>query len=205
MVEVLEPLEPPPLLVHTRPVLELDDEKLFQLCQINPEVRIERTAEGDLIFMTPEGGSSGCGNFVITGVLLQWARKDRTGKGFGSATGFTLPNGAMRSPDLAWVRKSRLQQLTPADWKRFLPLCPDFVVELRSPSDSLRALKAKMQEYVENGAQLGWLIDPAIKAVHIYRPDRAPEILADPAELSGESVLKGFTLKLEELWNEMEL
>jgi Uma2 family endonuclease len=129
---------------------------------------------------------------------------DGTGEVFDSSGGFLLPNGAMRAPDISWVRRERVNALTQEQWERFPPLCPDFVLELRSSTDALRVLKAKMEEYVSNGARLGWLIDPKAKQVHVYRPDAAPEILDNPAVLNGDPVLPGFVLSLSELWAAME-
>jgi Uma2 family endonuclease len=182
----------------------MDDEQLFQFCQINRDLQIERTADGDIIIMAPEGGSSGHGSGKLTQVFGIWAERDGTGQIFGSSTGFTLPNHAMRSPDVAWVRNERVDALTDEEWQKFLPLCPDFVLELRSPSDSLRTLQLKMEEYCQNGAQLGWLLDPVSKSVHIYRPDTAPQILENSATLSGEPLLRGFVLDLQKIWAAME-
>ena len=133
-----------------------------------------------------------------------WAESDGTGQVFGSSTGFTLPNGATRSPDVAWVRNDRLDALTEEEWQKFLPLCPDFVLELRSPSDAMGALQKKMEEYRENGAQLGWLLDPVSKRVHVYRPGAAVEVLDNPASVAGEPVLRGFVLDVLQIWAVME-
>src|SRR6184192_2064785 len=162
------PLLEEPVVVHTRPAIEMDDEQFFQFCQLNRDLQIERSAEGDILIMTPEGGSSGIGSGRLTATFVVWAERDGTGEAFGSSTGFILPNGATRSPDVAWVRNERLEDLTDEQWQRFLPLCPDFVLELSSPSDSMGALHKKKEEYRENGAQLGWLLDPTSKQVHIY-------------------------------------
>lgn len=197
-------VEPERIVVHTLPAIEMDDEQLFQFCQINRDLQIERNADGDVIIMAPEGGSSAHGSGTLTTIFGIWARGDGTGRIFGSSGGFILPNRAMRSPDVAWVRNERLDALTDKEWQKFLPLCPDFVLELRSPSDSLRALQSKMEEYCQNGAQLGWLLDPVSKNVHIYRPDAAPGTLGNPAILSGEPLLRGFTLDLQEIWAAME-
>src|SRR5438876_2394190 len=170
-------IEQEPLVVHTRPVIEMDEEQFFQFCQLNRDLQIERTAEGDIIIMAPEAGSSGRGSSKLNAVFEQWAERDGAGEVFGSSTGFTLPNGATRSPDVAWVRNDRLDALTEEEWQKFLPLCPDFVLELRSPSDAMGALQKKMEEYRENGAQLGWLLDPMSKGVHVYRPGAAVEVL----------------------------
>lgn len=197
-------IEPERIVVHTLPAIEMDDEQLFQFCQINRDLQIERNADGDVIIIAPEGGSSAHGSGILTTIFGIWARRDGTGRIFGSSGGFILPNRAMRSPDVAWVRNQRLDALTDKEWQKFLPLCPDFVLELRSPSDSLRALQSKMEEYCQNGAQLGWLLDLVSKNVHIYRPDSAPGILENPATISGEPILRGFTLDLQEIWAAME-
>lgn len=148
------------VVLHFGPVLQrISDDEFFEFCQLNPEWRIELTSEGDLIIMPPTGGLTGQRNFALTRVFGNWVEQDGTGVGFDSSTGFTLPNGAKRSPDLAWVRRERWEALTPAEQAVFPPLCPDFVAELRSRSDSSKALQAKMEEYIENGAQLGWLFD----------------------------------------------
>jgi len=192
------------MVVHTGEVIQLDDDKLFRFCQINRDLQIERTSDGDIIIMAPEGGSSGHGSGKLTQIFGIWAECDGRGEVFGSSTGFTLPNHAMRSPDVAWVRNERLDPLTDEEWQKFLPLCPDFVLELRSPSDSLRNLQRKMEEYCANGAELGWLLDPINKSVHIYRPDAATEILENPATVSGEPLLRGFVLDLQKIWAAME-
>jgi Uma2 family endonuclease len=197
-------IEPERMVVHTGEVIQMDDEQLFQFCQINRDLQIERNADGDIIIMAPEGGSSAHGSGILTTVFGIWSRSDGTGRIFGSSGGFILPNHAMRSPDVAWIRNERLDALTDKEWKKFLPLCPDFVLELRSPSDSLRALQRKMEEYCQNGAQLAWLLDPEAKSVHIYRPDAAPQILENPITVSGEPLLSGFVLDLEEIWAAME-
>ena len=193
-----------PLIVHTRPVIDMDDEQFFQFCQLNRDLRIERTAEGDIIIMAPEAGSCGRGGSELVFLFEQWARRDGSGQVFASSTGFNLPNGATRSPDVAWVRNERLETLSEQEWEKLLPLCPDFVLELRSPSDTLRRVERKMEEYCQNGAQLGWLLDPVSKKVHIYRRDAAPEILDNPAIVSGEPLLRGFTLDLQKIWAAME-
>src|SRR5437868_15508769 len=170
-----------PLVLHFQPVLKkLSEEEFFEFCHANSEWRIERTAEGDLINMPPTGGKTGIRNFKLIGQFFIWVEADGTGKGFDSSTIFSLPNGAQRSPDLAWVRNERWNRLTKKQREKFPPLCPDFVVELRSPSDSLRYLKSKMREYIENGVQLGWLIDPFEKKVYVYRPKSAVEALDNP-------------------------
>jgi Uma2 family endonuclease len=167
----------------------------------NRDLRLERTATGELIVNPPTGGESGQRNFSITGQLARWYEEhEDLGEGFDSSTGFRLPNGADRSPDAAWVSRDRWEALTPQQRKGFVPLCPDFVVELRSESDSLPKLQAKMGEYIDNGAKLGWLIDPQNRQVEIYRADREVEVLENPTELSGEDVLPGFLLNLRRVW-----
>jgi Uma2 family endonuclease len=187
-------------LLRTRPAFDMTPDEFFNFCQINNENRIERSADGDLIVMAPTGGSTGSGNFELAMAFASAAEARETGRFFDSSTGFDLPNGATRSPDLSWVPNERLNLLTDAEWKRFLPLCPDFVLELRSPSDELAPLVAKMVEYLENGTRLGWLIDPANRGVIIYRPGAEPEILETPATVSGGEVLPGFELELAPLW-----
>lgn len=204
MAEVIELTERDPLVVHTAPVVKMDDEQFFRFCRLNPDLRIERTAQGDLIIMPPAGASSGRWNAKLTFLFEAWASRDGTGQIFDSSTGFNLPNGATRSPDVSWVRNECLDDLDDEEWEKFLPLCPDFVLELRSPSDSLRAVKQKMEDYMQNGARLGWLLDAPRKQVHVYRPNQPPQVLEDPAKLSGGSVLKGFVLVLDQVWGAME-
>ena len=188
------------LLLHLRSSVNLTDNQLFELCVANRELRIERTAEGDLIIMPPTGGETSWRNSKINFALVNWARQDDIGVVFDSSGGFILPNGAMRSPDAAWVRRSRLEKLTPEQKRKFIPLCPDFVVEIRSPTDSLRALQAKMQEYIANGAALGWLIDPITQRVFIYRPGKPVETQAQPATITGDPVLPGFVFDVARVW-----
>jgi Uma2 family endonuclease len=188
-----------PLILHTPPGWRADD-AFFDLCRRNAELRIEQTAEGDLIIMPPAGGETGYRNAEIIAQLGNWAKRDGAGVAFDSSTGFLLPNGAKRSPDAAWVTRSRLATLTPAQKQQFLPLCPDFVAELRSPTDRLPDLQAKMAEYQANGARLGWLIDPAERTVHVYRPAVAVEILAAPGRITADPELPGFVLELQEIW-----
>ncbi len=179
---------------------KLDDADFYELCQANQDLRIERTSDGDIIIMPPTGGETGGRNFDLIVFFGSWAKADGTGKGFDSSTVFSLPNGAKRSPDLAWVKLSRWNALTAEQRRGFPPLCPDFVIELRSHTDSLSALQDKMQEYVANGAQLGWLIDPMGKKVYVYRPQTEVECLENPTSISGGALLEGFTLDLTEVW-----
>ncbi len=184
------------LTLNLDPIAHLTDEQFYQLCQANQDVRFERTAEGHLIVMPPTGWDTGERNLDIEGQLWLWNRQAKLGKAFNSSTGFILANGAARSPDAAWVERDRIEAINP-DPEKFLPLAPDFVVELRSVTVSLRPLQQKMQEYSENGVCLGWLIDPKERKVEIYRPGYAVEVLESPTSLSGEDVLPGFTLDLE--------
>ena len=190
-----------PVVVHFEPSkLRMNDEEFYKFCKLNPELRIERTSEGDLIVMAPTGGKTGRQNFILIGAMAQWVKSDRSGQGFDSSTVFSLPNGAKRSPDLSWVRNERWNKLTADEQEQFPPICPDFVIELRSRTDSIKDLEAKMEEYIANGAQLGWLIDPLERRVHIYRPAAEPDVLDDPKNVSGEPLLKGFVLDVRELW-----
>jgi Uma2 family endonuclease len=200
MIKVQPPTERPALVLHLRPVIEMTREQFFEFCQLNRDVRIERTAEGDLVIMPPTGGETGARNARLIAQVTQWAEQDGSGVVFDSSTGFDLPNGATRSPDVAWVKRSRLAELTPEQKQRFLPLCPDFIIELRSPSEPLSILQEKMEEYLANGAQLGWLIDPVERRVYLYRPDAPVERLDNPTRLSGDPVLPGFVLDLEAVW-----
>ncbi|MFB2879900.1 Uma2 family endonuclease [Floridanema aerugineum] len=176
--------------------IDLTDEQYFQMCQKNRDLRFERTAEGVLLIMPPTGGETSNRNGRLNQQLFNWSDTNELGIAFDSNGGFKLPNGADRSPDAAWVKIDRWNALTPEQREKFIPLCPDFVVELRSPSDSLTELREKMQEYIENGARLGWLIDRKNKRVEIYRPNQEVEIMENPVTLSGEDVLPGFVLNL---------
>lgn len=200
MTEAEIRVENPPVVLRMRPALEMDEDQFFEFCRLNEGWRIERSAEGDLEVMVPTGGETSDRNAEITTQLRLWARRDGTGVGFDSNGGFVLPNGAMRSPDASWVRRERLTNLTARQKQRFLPLCPDFVVELRSPSDPLPPIEAKMREYVENGARLGWLVDPVEHVAHVYRLGELVQILERPDSLSGDPILPGFTLDLEPIW-----
>lgn len=191
-----------PLVLRFSPTLQkMSDHEFFEFCQLNRDWRIERTSRGDVVIMPPTGGETGRRNFALTTAFGSWAEKDGSGVGFDSSTGFTLPNGAKRSPDLAWVRRSRWEKLTEGEKEEFPPLCPDFAVELRSRSDRLDRLQEKMGEYVANGALLGWLIDPGEKKVYIYRPQAEVRCLEDPESISGEPVLPGFVLEVRRLWS----
>ena len=178
----------------------MTEEEFFGFCQFNRKLRIERTSEGEVIVMPPAGGETGRRNAKASARLTDWAEADGTGVAFDSSTGFVLPNGAERSPDLAWVRRDRWDALTQDQRERFPPLCPDFVGEIRSRSDRLATLQAKMREYVDHGAELGWLIDPLERKVYVYRPGEPVVCLDDPDSMSGDPVLPGFTLDVRQLF-----
>jgi len=176
--------------------VDLTDEQFFHLCQQNSDFQFERTATGTLIIMPPTGGNTSRHNVKITTQLDLWNSETDLGEVFDSNGGFKLPNGAERAPDAAWLQRDRWDALAPEAQERFVSLCPDFVIELPSPSDSLEKTQAKMQEYLENGARLGWLLDRRNQRVEIYRPGRAVEVLVAPKTLPGEDVLPGFVLDL---------
>ena len=189
----------PPFKLNVQ-AIKLTGEQFARLCQQNPDFRIELTAQQELVIMPPTGSRTGRRNSRLTRYLDLWAEAEGSGIAFDSSTMFTLPNGAIRSPDASWVRKERWDALTEDQQEGFAPLCPDFVVELRSRTDRLSDLHDKMQEYIDNGARLGWLIDPLDKRVYVYRPGQQLETLDDPATLSGDPVLPGFVLPVRELW-----
>ncbi|MBH8565997.1 Uma2 family endonuclease [Nostoc sp. CENA67] len=188
------------LTVNLKPVLELTDEQFFKLCQANQDLKFERTATGELIIMPPTGGETGNRNGRLTQQLMNWTDTDGTGIAFDSSTCFKLPNGADRSPDAAWIKLERWNTLTEEEKEKFPPICPDFVIELLSPSDSLKATQEKMKEYLDNGVSLGFLINRKSRQVEIYRQGKEVEVLESPATLSGEDVLNGFVLQLEKIW-----
>ncbi len=192
--------EPFGVVLRLRPVIELSGEQLLELSSLNDDLRLELTAEGELIVMTPAGGESSRRNLELTVQLGIWTRRDGTGVAFDSSGGFVLPNGAIRSPGASWVERSRYEALTPEQREKYLPLCPEFVIELRSPSDRLGALQEKMVEYVENGTRLGLLLDPARRRVYVYKPGEPVRELVDPEEVSADPILPGFVLKPREVW-----
>jgi Uma2 family endonuclease len=200
MTKVAALIEITPLVLQMSPVIEMTDDQFFEFCQLNRDLRIERTTKGELIIMSPTGSETGNRNFDFIVQLGIWARQDGTGIGFDSSAGFTLPNGATRSPDAAWIKLERWNALLPEQRVKFAPICPDFVVELRSPSDNLQPLKDKLQEYIANGASLGWLIDRKNRKVYLYRPQQEVECLDNPSTLSGDPVLSGFVLDLSKIW-----
>lgn len=180
-------------------IIEFTNEQFFQLCQNHPDYQFERTVKGELIIMPPTGGETGKRNFELAVQLGIWNKQNKLGVAFDSSTGFTLPNGADRSPDAAWIEQERWDNLTVEQKEKFIPLCPDFVVELRSKSDGLNKLQEKMQEYLDNGVKLGWLIDRKNQQVEIYRPNQTLEIIKNPTNLSGENILPGFVLDLSDI------
>ena len=188
--------------VNLRPTLELTDEQFELICRNNRDLRFERTATGELVIMAPTGGETGNYNLNLGSQVFVWDIPQITGKAFDSSTAFKLPNGATRSPDVSWVSLERWQALSKEQQRKFVPLCPDFVIELRSPSDELHDLQQKMQEYLDNGLRLGWLIDPDTQQVEIYRPGQPVEVLQNPKTLSGESVLPGFVLDLSSIFTD---
>ncbi|MEC4814487.1 MAG: Uma2 family endonuclease [Scytonema sp. PMC 1069.18] len=188
------------LKLNLNPVIHLTDEQFYQLCQANENLRFERTATGELIIMPPTGGETGNRNAGLTAQLWVWNEQNKLGIVFDSSTGFKLPNGADRSPDAAWVKLERWDALTQEEKEKFPPICPDFVIELLSPSDSLTVAQEKMKEYLDNGVKLGWLINRKSRQVEIYRLGRDVEVLEFPTRLSGEDVLPGFVLNFESIW-----
>ena len=192
-----------PFVIQFKPLAYMDDEQFAKFCALNDALCIERTAKGEIILMPPTHGYTGNTNAKINTRLGIWSERNDTGDYYDSSTGFKLPNGALRSPDVAWISNERFEALSSEERRGFLPLCPDFVIELRSSSDSLTMLQEKMREYIDNGARLGWLIDPVSspKRVHIYRPNTETQILDEPDELSGEPELPGFTLDLSRIWD----
>ncbi|MBK1718958.1 Uma2 family endonuclease [Thiocystis violacea] len=182
------------------PALGHDDEQLFAICQANRELRIERNADGDLEIMSPTGAETGVRNAGLTSDMVAWARTDGRGLIFDSSTGFLLPNGAMRSPDVAWVLRAHLATLNPEQKRRFLPLVPDLVIELASPSDQPATLRTKMAEWRDNGVPLGWLILPDERQVWCYRIGADPICLDDPQTLSDADHLPGLSLPLAPIW-----
>lgn len=186
--------------VILRPSRPLRDDELLEFCAANDPLRIERNPAGELIVMTPAGGKTGNAELYIARELDLWVEHQRRGIAFNSNTGFSLPDGSVRAPDTAWLSTEKWSSLTPEQQGRFIPFCPEFVVELRSPSDSLTELEQKMSDWMANGAQLAWLIDPQRKLAAIYRPGQEPETLLQPELLHGEGPIAGFTLKMQRLW-----
>ena len=188
------------LTVNLDSVMKMTDDQFFKLCQANRDLRFERNANGELIIMPPTGGETGNKNARITQQVMNWTDADGTGIAFDSSTCFKLPNGADRSPDASWIKLERWDALTDEEKQKFPPICPDFVIELLSPSDSLKTTQEKMKEYIDNGVRLGILINRKSRQVEIYRPGKEVEVLDFPATVSGEDVLKGFVLNLGMIW-----
>ncbi|HLP89306.1 MAG TPA: Uma2 family endonuclease [Nostocaceae cyanobacterium] len=188
------------LTLQLPPHLQFTDDEFLQIVATNKDLRLELSAEGELILMPPTGGETGDRNLELEGQIWFWKRQTKLGKAFDSSTGFKLPNGAIRSPDVSWIPIEKWNALTPEQRKKFLPIAPDFVIELLSETDDLEDLRAKMREYINNGVRLGWLINPKNQQVEIYRPHQEPEILQSPQTLSGEDVLPGFVLDLEPIF-----
>lgn len=183
------------------PAIELSDDAFYELCQTNRDLRFERTAQGELIIMPPVGGEGSSREADAIAQLWTWNKQVKLGVVFSSSGGFKLPNGADRSPDAAWITQTRWDALTPEQRRKFPPIAPDFVIELRSETDDLKTLQAKMQEYMENGVRLGWLLNPEDQQVEIYQPGQAVEVLSSPNRLSGEPLLPGFVLELSEIFD----
>ena len=188
------------LTISLESVIDLTDEQFYQFCRKNSDLRIERNAQGDITIMAPEGSETGMRSASITVDLGIWNRKTKLGFTFGSSTGFKLPNGSDRSPDASWILKERWESLTTEQQAKFAPICPDFVIELMSPSDNLKVTQAKMQEYQDNGTRLGWLINRKDREVEVYRIGKLKEVLQNPCSLFGEEVLPDFVLSLAEIW-----
>lgn len=193
LIEVLEPA------VLRMP--ELSDDAFFEFCTSNEEYRIERTAEGRVVIMSGTGGETGSRNASIAGQLWLWTKQNGLGASFDSSTMFRLPNSAMRSPDAAWISKSKLSRLTPEQKKKFLPITPEFVIELTSPSDRLPQVEEKMHEWMSNGVQLGWLIDPEKRQARVFRAGSSePQVFDNPASIEGDGPVTGFRLDLQDIW-----
>jgi Uma2 family endonuclease len=200
MTTLLIQTELTPLTVNFPAIAVMTDEQFYEFCLANRDLRIERTAKGEVVIMPPAFSDTGNRNFNIAAQLGVWTEQNGTGIGFDSSTGFTLPNGATRSPDASWIKLDRWNALTDAEKASFAPICPDFVIELRSSSDALARLQDKMQEYIANGTTLGWLIDRKNRTVQIYRPNQEPEILNQPETVSGDPELPGFMLRMAKIW-----
>ncbi|MBP0018047.1 MAG: Uma2 family endonuclease [Cyanobacteria bacterium SBLK] len=190
------------IVLNLKPFFEFSHDQFYELCQNHRDLRFERTARGELIIMPLLGGESGKREADLITLLGIWNMRSRLGRVFSSSTGFILPNGATRSPDVAWVVLERWEYLTREQRQKFVPLCPDFLIELRSESDSLAPVQRKMEEYIENGLRLGWLIDPRNRQVEIYRENREKEVLENCDRLAGEDILSGFILDLSVIWEE---
>jgi Uma2 family endonuclease len=189
-----------PLVLNMPSTVRMDADQFYTFCQANPDLWMERTAKGQIVISPSRDGMTSHRNARLVSSLGRWANQDGTGVVFECSGTFALPNQAIRSPDASWVRRSRLAGLTAEQKKKFLPLCPDFVIELRSPSDHLSDLKKKMEAYIANGTELGWLINPKRREVFVYRPNQAALHLKNPDTVSGDPVLPGFILDLRQIW-----
>lgn len=179
----------------------MSDEELMRFCAANDFLRVERDANGEILVMTPAGNRTGKINAAIIVALGSWAERDGLGYAFDSNTGFSLPDGSMRSPDAAWVRKTRWDALSAQDQERFSHICPEFIIELRSPSDNLTELQTKMEQWIANGVEVAWLIDPIEQAVSIYRPGDSPEVHHHPTSVQGSGVVAGLELVMAKIWD----
>ena len=193
----LSEIELPVRLSFERP---MTDDELMRFCAVNDVLRVEREPNGEILVMTPANSKTSKMNMRISRLLDQWAEEDGRGVAFDSSGGFILPDGSMRNPDAAWIERSRWEGLTDAQQSSFAPVCPDFVIELCSPSDKLPAAQAKMEQWIANGAEIGWLIDPIDKAVTIYRPGAEPEHHANPTSVQGTGPIAGFELVMARVW-----
>jgi Uma2 family endonuclease len=200
MTTLLIQTEQIPMTVNFPFVQQMTTAEFYEFCLANRDLRIERTTLGEVVIMAPAFSDTGNRNFKVALQLGNWAEEDGTGESFDSSAGFTLLNGATRSPDASWIRSERWNALTEEQKASFAPICPDFVIELRSSSDRLSTLQDKMQEYIDNGVSLGFLIDRKNRTVHIYRPDRTPQILENPEVIEGSPELPGFVLKMAKIW-----
>jgi Uma2 family endonuclease len=189
--------------LRLRPNRRMNDDEYFEFCAANPKLRIERSATGEILIMAPTGGETGHRNIELSAQLHNWAKRDGRGKAFDSNAEFILPDSSALSPDASWIENSRLQTLSRDQKRKFIPLCPDFIVELTSPTDRLSQVRNKMKQWMANGAQLGWLIDADRKTVYIYRPNRDPEQLTGIDVVHGESPVLGFVLELGDIFAEL--
>ncbi len=186
--------------VNFNSIIEISDEQFYQLCIHNPDTKFERNAEGEIIIMPPTGGETGKRNADLIGQFWIWNRQTNLGEVFDSSTGYKLPSGANRSPDVSWIEKERWDNLTSEQRQKFIPLAPDFALELMSPSDYLVNVQAKMREYLDNGVKLAWLINPEAKQVEIYLLGQDVQLLKSPKTLSGDDILPGFILDLANIF-----
>lgn len=187
--------------INLNNIIKLTNDQFYQLCRDNPEIKFERNAQGELIVMPPTGGETGKRNAKLTARFVLWNEQFQLGEVFDSSTCFKLPNGANRSPDVSWIKLERWEALTPEQKEKFPPIAPDFVLELMSPTDSLRETQDKMQEYMNSDVKLGWLIDRKTRRVEIYRCGKAKEVLEEPRTIDGEDILPGFVLDLQIVWD----